>query len=679
VVAFLLHELLRTRRFYSHHTTMYHAAPRPSGAETVDDPLLWLVAKTRCGRPRMRIRGVYAADEEDEHEPGRTERLLTRPLRLWRARRSVAELAGLWFWLDPSGAGLGVYYRFVALAMQCVVAMIVGMGTLMQPGSLAAHAQVWIILLIQAVMFALCIFTSFASDRLDAAFTGLEVAMQATAVLLLYGYNLATEDGTATPAANASMDGLPHRVEDGTREQIESTALILSLSAAYLQLLLCVYDSFFLALIAACQREDSVTKVIIEMAMNAVQSVQGFLFEGAKTTSGLVEMLKEACGSFDCCAACKRIDGTEARAAAPTTSGDQQAAAPDDQEAASPPGDVSKANGMPNEDAGIDALAARLAAQAIDAALQPDEALDEAQLDGTCAAVAAAPSSTSPTETPAVEIGGDRVAIGGDRVEIGGDRPGSGPPAAEIGKYAAPAGVRRAWTKEPAEARSGRPWKQSEAISSHLAREPAELAAEARSERAKLRVSLTSEGHGSNQRQSRANSLASEDSPAVLLPLGSGTEWEGCLTLRLVPPCSAADGILPSRAPCTVGGRQEHAKCSERYDTREDAQEDVCEDDTGREGRQHVPASRGPDAWPEDGLRAPRREASRAALSVHTREGGPRLTAAMPQVAGLSPASRPACAPPLVRGVRLKAVVRLSSPSKQMNLVTSPSWRDPPV
>lgn len=182
----------------------------------------------------------YAADEEDEHEPGRTERLLTRPLRLWRARRSVAELAGLWFWLDPSGAGLGVYYRFVALAMQCVVAMIVGMGTLMQPGSLAAHAQVWIILLIQAVMFALCIFTSFASDRLDAAFTGLEVAMQATAVLLLYGYNLATEDGTATPAANASMDGLPHRVEDGTREQIESTALILSLSAAYLQLLLCV-------------------------------------------------------------------------------------------------------------------------------------------------------------------------------------------------------------------------------------------------------------------------------------------------------------------------------------------------------------------------------------------------------------------------------------------------------
>lgn len=30
--------------------------------------------------------------------------------------------------------------------------------------------------------------------------------------------------------------------------------------------------------------------------MNAVQSVQGFLFEGAKTTSGLVEMLKEARG-----------------------------------------------------------------------------------------------------------------------------------------------------------------------------------------------------------------------------------------------------------------------------------------------------------------------------------------------------------------------------------------------
>lgn len=35
-----------------------------------------------------------------------------------------------------------------------------------------------------------------------------------------------------------------------------------------------MYDSFFLALIAACQREDSVTKVWIEMAMNAVRSVQ---------------------------------------------------------------------------------------------------------------------------------------------------------------------------------------------------------------------------------------------------------------------------------------------------------------------------------------------------------------------------------------------------------------------
>ena len=95
----------------------------PQGKDEIDDPLCALLTNASRGfiKPRSRELGSFEAPEEDDEEPGRTERALGRFFCLcrpwfWKLRPGDA-MDELSTWLgDSSGSRKGLWYLYFMLA-----------------------------------------------------------------------------------------------------------------------------------------------------------------------------------------------------------------------------------------------------------------------------------------------------------------------------------------------------------------------------------------------------------------------------------------------------------------------------------------------------------------------------------------------------------------------------------
>ena len=261
LVAFVVvHEVLRIRRFYRRHKDLFVAEEEPLHPSEVDDPLLYSLAKCRLIKPRSRVRGGYEPREDDNEEPDRTERLLSRPLALWRHRKAGDEYVSMaTLWLSDVGSGIrGTYYQITKIILLLLSAFVAGIGFDADPGSSRAHAQAWLLITIQVVLALYCLFICYAGDRLEGTIAGLEAVCQA--IKLLCDYRAAGIDRTAVAeawaAANTTNATTLAEIEAGVLEAatpeaigLRHAGLVVCLVAIAIPLCLTVYDLIVVPLV----------------------------------------------------------------------------------------------------------------------------------------------------------------------------------------------------------------------------------------------------------------------------------------------------------------------------------------------------------------------------------------------------------------------------------------------
>ena len=136
VFLFYGHQAWQLVVFFRHHNEhCWSDAEAPESKADISDPAMAMLTNISCGliKPRSRVVGEFAAPEEDDEEPGRTERSLARFFCFRRPRfRDMPHgdaLAELGVWLgDATGSRRGLWYLFAMIALQHVVALCLGFG-----------------------------------------------------------------------------------------------------------------------------------------------------------------------------------------------------------------------------------------------------------------------------------------------------------------------------------------------------------------------------------------------------------------------------------------------------------------------------------------------------------------------------------------------------------------------
>ena len=187
-----------------HRVQTWKDADEPENPNDVEDPVYRFVSKVRtrlCVPGRKfnimdRPRGEFVRCEADEAEPARTERLLSRPLDLFRSQSgdSLDALKLAWFQRGNGSGFTGVSYDLVAVLSGLAIAGMNGAGKNIQPGSEFAFFQVVVVLSIQLGTSLYVAIVRPSADRIDNWLSAAQFLVEGsqTGVLLL-GSSLAAD------------------------------------------------------------------------------------------------------------------------------------------------------------------------------------------------------------------------------------------------------------------------------------------------------------------------------------------------------------------------------------------------------------------------------------------------------------------------------------------------------
>ena len=208
-------------------------------------------------RPRLRGRGGYEAPEEDGAEPARTERSLSRafcfrPRWPWRCgakdERAGDVLETLPMWTDDAGKRKGIYYIYVQILLQLLIAALVGILFAMPFNQTDVGG---LVNLCGVIFFQILLILWVASQKANDLFTATEnlfcFLCELVATLLLLSANLVARD------ANGDEGKLATSLELAT---VSSQLLIYS---CFVPMLFTVYDSFVVPVVLFCWKSDDLS------------------------------------------------------------------------------------------------------------------------------------------------------------------------------------------------------------------------------------------------------------------------------------------------------------------------------------------------------------------------------------------------------------------------------------
>jgi hypothetical protein len=188
--------LLHFWRYYSADSWEWF---EPADLSEVDDPAYWLISKIRlrCCPDRIRgkrfnlmnrVRGDWTKSKEDVVEPDRTERLLAHPVMLLRPRAGDAIDGNKLLWLNRASGSYGIsgiLYEWLLLLIQLSIAILTGIGPVIEPGSPEADAQMFAVICLQ---YGIAVYTMFggpSADRIDNFVITAQYLTEGTCTLLL--------------------------------------------------------------------------------------------------------------------------------------------------------------------------------------------------------------------------------------------------------------------------------------------------------------------------------------------------------------------------------------------------------------------------------------------------------------------------------------------------------------
>lgn len=195
VGVFMLVSFMRVLHFWWYHAQDSWELLEPEDIGEIEDPLYLLISKirVRCCRSERkwnmldRVRGDFVKSDKDLEEPARTERLLANSCRLFHPRASDAIDSNKLLWLNRSSGSygiVGVFYEFNLLMVQLVLAILLGIGPILEPGSTAAEQQMYTILAIQWSVVLYVWTCGPSADRFDNALVTCQYFIEGTCTLL---------------------------------------------------------------------------------------------------------------------------------------------------------------------------------------------------------------------------------------------------------------------------------------------------------------------------------------------------------------------------------------------------------------------------------------------------------------------------------------------------------------
>jgi hypothetical protein len=177
-------------------SSSWKAAEPPETADETKDPIFRLLNRVRSRFVRQRTRaltdrarGKLTKPEEEMKEPQRTERLLRRVCRL-RHRNLADTLDAYQFAFFPRSGGARASHLFFdhgGMTVQLVIAVLSGVGTHLEKGTVAAALTVASTCALQLLGALYCLVCWPSSDKGDACMVGLQVLTESvrTGLLLL--------------------------------------------------------------------------------------------------------------------------------------------------------------------------------------------------------------------------------------------------------------------------------------------------------------------------------------------------------------------------------------------------------------------------------------------------------------------------------------------------------------
>ena len=283
VVAYMTHEFWRLVRFYRRYANeLWVPSPKVESRSMMDDPLLYGLSSLHLVHPSLRLRGTLEPPDGHQREPYRTLRFLTHPISCgWRSTVAGDQHAKLTGWLADAAGKSGVFYQFVRTCAALLTAFVTGLSA---NGATDATAVVALLVLFQAVIAAYCMCAGAAGDRIEGQVSGIEAAVCGISLGLLFAQkqiwavNGAHSNATSTVAAAATGSNLSSAAVQCTgttagglnntdcgaamggsalaSSPFQSTAMVMSIGAVALPLLLTAYDSILLPLVEMYQAEE---------------------------------------------------------------------------------------------------------------------------------------------------------------------------------------------------------------------------------------------------------------------------------------------------------------------------------------------------------------------------------------------------------------------------------------
>ena len=233
----------------THRKHVWTEAEEPAEPNDVEDVLYRFISKIRARllqNPKHpfvvmdRVRGVFVRPEDDEAEPERTERLLARPLVLFRGRAADAmdALRLTWFQRANGRSLIGISYDLVAVSAGAFIAALNGLGPNLEPDSTDALFQSVTVMAIQICACLYVFILKPSADRIDNTLTGTQFLLEGgQTASLLYATALRRSNG----------------FESSTHFQ--TLGFLLGISALFVPIVEKVYDALVTQISACCRRE----------------------------------------------------------------------------------------------------------------------------------------------------------------------------------------------------------------------------------------------------------------------------------------------------------------------------------------------------------------------------------------------------------------------------------------
>ena len=229
----------------THRADSWEPLEPPEDASDVEDPLYRLVSKIRvricrAGRSHIimdRPTGEFTRNADNLKEPQRTERLLARPFILFRNTPTDALDAIKLTWLN-NGSGFswrGVFYIYMTVCTQMVLAILLGIGTAIPAGTTAADVQLGLVMGVQYGYAFWVHIVKPSADRIDNLEIGTQFTIEGSQTLVLFLQRLFPND-------------------PGFRATLQSFGFFLALAALFLPVIVAFYDAFIVQISLVCRK-----------------------------------------------------------------------------------------------------------------------------------------------------------------------------------------------------------------------------------------------------------------------------------------------------------------------------------------------------------------------------------------------------------------------------------------